>query len=168
MVFYKTFFRIELLSFVKVYRSYFRRITRFIYKRKIVVKALQSVLWKYWNTSWSLILWVSTDTIWNFQLSSFLKIISLHLNHVKFQWKADYQSHAITLVHPDTIINKKISVTLHWLNLMFRCYQFTTPPQLQMLIYYNNNTLKSTHYTGTNWNFQVIIFLLLRNKLHSL
>ena len=48
-----------------------------------------------------------------FNYHNFLKIISLHLNHLKFQLKADYQNHAITLVHPHTIINKKISVTLH-------------------------------------------------------
>ena len=29
-----------------------------------------------------------------------------------FQLKADYQSHAIILIHPDTIINKKIFVNL--------------------------------------------------------
>ena len=99
----------------------------------------------------------------------FLKIISLHLNHLKFQLKADFQSHAITLVHPDTIIQKKKkSVTLQWLNLMFPCHKYTPPPQLQMLNYYNNNTMKSMHYTNTTWNFQAIIFLLLRNKLHSL
>ena len=51
------------------------------------------------------------DTIWDFQLSSFFKIISLHLNHLKFQLKAESQSHAITLVHLDTIINKKSSAT---------------------------------------------------------
>ena len=43
----------------------------------------------------------------------FLKIISLHLNHLKFQLKADYQSHAITLVHPDTIIQKKKNLLLY-------------------------------------------------------
>ena len=103
-----------------------------------------------------------------FNYHHFFKIISLQLNHLKFQLKADYQSYAINVVHPDTFINKKISVTLHWLNLMFWWYQYTTPPQLQMLNYYNNNTLKSMHYTDTTWNFQAIIFLLLRNKLHSL
>ena len=113
-------------------------------------------------------LWVSTGAISDFQLLSFFKIISLNLNHLKFQLKRDYQGHAITLLHSDTIINKKISVTLHWLNLMFWCYQYTTPPQLQVLNYYNNNTLKSINYTDTTWNFQAIIFILLRNKLHSL
>ena len=103
-----------------------------------------------------------------FNYLNFFKIISLQLNHLKFQLKADYQSQTITFVHLDTFINKKISVTLHWLNLMFWWYQYTTPPQLQMLNYYNNNTLKSMHYTDTTWNFQAIIFLLLRNKLHSL
>ena len=84
-----------------------------------------------------------------FSYHHFLKIISLHLNHLKFQLKADYQSHAITLVHSDTIINKKISVTLHGLNLMLRSYQYTAPTQLQMSNYNNNNTLKSMHYTDT-------------------
>ena len=76
-----------------------------------------------------------------FSIIIILKIISLHLNHLKFQLKADHKSNAITLVHPDTIINKKILVTLYWLNLMIWCYQYTTLPQLQMLNYYDNNTL---------------------------
>ena len=43
----------------------------------------------------------------------FFKIISVHLNHLKFQLNADYQSHAVFLALPDIIINKKISVTPH-------------------------------------------------------
>ena len=83
---------------------------------------------------------------------------------MKFQLKVDFQSHSITFVHPDTINKKNIYVTLHWLNLIFWCYQYTTPPQLQMLNYYNDNTLKSMHYANTTWNFQAIIFLSLRNN----
>ena len=48
-----------------------------------------------------------------FNYLNFFKIISLQLNHLKFQLKADYQSQTITFVHLDTFINKKISVTLH-------------------------------------------------------
>ena len=42
---------------------------------------------------------------------AFFNTNSPHLNHLKFQ--LGYQSHPSTLVHPDTINNKKISVTLH-------------------------------------------------------
>ena len=71
----------------------------------------------------------------------FLKIISLHLNHLKFQLKADYQSHAITLVHPDTIIQKKKkSVTLQWLNLMF-----STLHLLNLCFESNNISISTLH-----------------------
>ena len=46
---------------------------------------------------------------WNnlrFSIIIIFKIISLHINHLKCQLRSDYQSHAITFVHPDTIINK--------------------------------------------------------------
>ena len=97
-----------------------------------------------------------------FNYHHFFKIISLHLNHLKFQLKADYQSHPITLVHPYTINNKNISISLHWHNLIFWLYQYTSPPQLQMLNYYNDNTLKSMRYTHTTYNLQAITFQSLR------
>ena len=57
----------------------------------------------------------------------FLKIISLHLNHLKFQLKADYQSHAITLVHPDTIIQKKKKICYSTMTQLD--VQYATPTQ---------------------------------------
>ena len=105
-----------------------------------------------------------------FSYHNFFKIISLKLNHLKFQLKADLQSHRNTFVHLDTISKKNIYVTLHWLNLIFWYYNTpsSSPPQktkkLQMLDYYSDNTLKSVHYANTTWNFQAFIFLSLRDN----
>ena len=125
-----------------------------------MIKTLQSVLRKYWNTSWRLILWASTGTIWDIQLSSFFQD---HFTRIK-PLEISIKSHFITVAHRETTNKKNIYVTLHWLNLMFWWYQYTTPQQLQMLNYYNDNTLKSMHYTCTTWNFQAIILLSLRNN----
>ena len=78
--------------------------------------------------------------------------------------KFESKDHPITFVQPDIINKKNIYVSLNWLNVIFCCYQCTTSPQLLMLNYYNNNTLKSMHYTYTTWNFQAIIFLSLSNN----
>ena len=69
---------------------------------------------------------------------------------IEFNTAGTIKSYPITLAHPDTINNKEVYVTLHWLNLMFWCYQYTTPPQLQMVNCYNDDTLpKSIYYTNT-------------------
>ena len=99
-----------------------------------------------------------------FNYHHFFKIISLQWYHLKFQLKADFQYHPITFVHPDIINKRNIYVTLNWLNVIFCCCHYTTSQQLQILNYYNDNTLKSMHYAYTTWNFQAIIFLSLRNN----
>ena len=114
-------------------------------------------------------LWAYTDTTWNFQLSSFFqdnftthKPLKLKAdNFTTHKLKADYQRHPSTLVYPVTINNKKISVTLHWFNLMFWFYQYTTTPQFQMLNYFKDKILTSMHCTYTTWDFQAIILLSL-------
>ena len=111
-----------------------------------------------------LILWVTTGRILDFQLWSFFKDHFTSLKPLKISIKSRLSKsrhHCCTSWHNHQQENL--------------CYSsqaqpdvLVLSPQLQMLNYYNNNTLKSIYYTGTTWNFQAIILLLLHNKLHSL
>ena len=87
-----------------------------------------------------LTLWASTDATSNFQLSSFFKITSLNLHHLKLS--LDYQSHSITLVHPETIIQSQEKF----------CYNTLTQPDGLKLSEEHNPTTSNVKLMITYWS----------------
>ena len=133
-----------------------------------MIKTRRSIIWISISILLEYLMKFNTVSLYWHNLKFSIIIIFSRLLHYTFTtWnlklKVHYQSQLIkfVLVHPQTINLKTISVTLHWLNLMFWCYQYTTPQQLQMINCYNDSILKSIHYTYTTRNSQALTFLTL-------